>query len=126
MKITKIAESCSNESGSYCDGNYGGPTGHLDSQVFPCKKDPSVETRKKRKKKKAFNLREYKLAETITGPDMNALTPTKLEEAGEWLKKKYPNIDWTIEKIMEWVNKNFKGELKPMTPPQDLARRPLD
>ena len=126
MKITKIAESCSNESGSYCDGNYGGPTGHLDSQVFPCKKDPSVETRKKRRKKKAFNLKNYRLAEIITGPDMESLTPTKLEEIGEKLKLKYPNVVWTLDKIKGWVNKNFGGELKPMTPPQDLARRPLD
>ena len=132
MKITKIAESCScgEGGGSYCDGNFGGPTGHLDSQVFPCKKDPSVETRKKRKKKKsAFNLKEYKTAELnemITGPDMSSLTPTNAEEARRWLQEKYPNVAWTVEKVNEWMNENLSNKLKPLTGPKDLARRPLE
>ena len=119
MKIFKMAD--------YCSGDFGEPTEKLDSQVFPCKKDPSVESRKKRKKKKnAFNLRDYKLAEVITGPDMNALTPSKLEEAGEWLRKKYPYVVWTVEKVQEWLNKHFSEKPKPISNAKDLARRPLD
>jgi len=221
MKIIKVAD--------YCDGDFGEAKGHLDSQVFPCKKDPSVEARKRRKKKKAsieleavhsfpivrnegalgvwekwknksmsdadfvrlmkhivsqqgsagiskdpsvrrgiiMALQEvhitknyaqaaekisaflsmgehvdesyfvnahanwYKrvqasvsgIGERLTGPDMSNLTPAKMEEAKMWLQQKYPNISWTLEKVVDFMREHFGGKPKPLTGPQDLAHR---
>ena len=52
---------------------------------------------------------------------MESITPTKLEDAMEYLTKKYPTINWTLEGVKEWM-----GKKQPIKPPQDLARRPLD
>jgi len=54
---------------------------------------------------KKFNLQEYKLAQTIEGPDMSKFNISKLEMMKEKLEKQYPNIAWTLEEVKKWINK---------------------
>lgn len=81
-----------------------------------------------------FNLQEYKLAErsryvdpdtgtTMEGPDMQSLNITNLEMMKEKLERKYPQIVWTVEKVKDWINKNFTNKLKPITGPKDLEHK---
>lgn len=135
MKINKIAD--------YCTGDFGEPTGHLDSQVFPCKKDPSVESRKKRKKKRnkrAFNLMEYKMAtleptpeqlelfKEDTGIDLGMIRTEedrqKLMSSLEtpWIEK-YPWLKNFLSKIKSVYREHFTGEVPPFTGPKDVAHR---
>ena len=58
--------------------------------------------------------------EGITGPDMEALTPTKLEMMKEKLEQKFPNTVWTIKEVYEWIRSNFTTQLKPFEGPKDL------
>jgi hypothetical protein len=119
-------------------GGFKAPKGHLDTQMFPeCEGyetdrnvvKKTVERREK-KKKKSFNLREYRLAErhrfrdpsteqVIYGPEMDNLNTTRLEIAKNWLEKKYPKVIWTIDKVKDWINEHFIGKSK-ISGPKDL------
>ena len=120
MPNIKKAESCScgNKGGSYCDGNYGEPKGHLDTQIFPCKKDPS----KKKKKKKAgvFNLMQYRQAsnsfqEIQSNPEL-LKNPPALQEALK-LVKSNPELS-AIEIIQIVRNKKLLPTTQQQFPSQ--------
>lgn len=95
MNIMKISDYCSG-------GDFGQPTGHLDSQIFPCKKDPSVESIKKRKTKKtkkagAFNLGDYlEAAKEIEEPTIQSNPKLVSDQSAltqYWeLREKYPEL----------------------------------
>lgn len=126
MKIYKI-------NGNDC-GGFQKPKGHLDTQLFPeCNNTETdrnvVKKTIKRRKKHAcniFNLKKYSQRSrftdlsTIEGPDMKELTPTKLQMIKYKLEEKYPKINWTIEKVMEWVNNNLLHKITPLDRPKDL------
>lgn len=61
----------------------------------------------------------------IEGPDMDKLNPTKVEMIKDKLQRRYPKVNWTLEKVMKWINKNFIGKPQP-SGPKDLLHRPLD
>ena len=68
----------------------------------------------------------YKKAQnqTITGPDMSTLTPSKMEEIKRWLEEKHPKVNWTLEAVAKWVNDNFTGKKSPFEGPKDLLHNP--
>ncbi len=123
MKIFKIAD--------YCSGDFGEPTGHLDSQIFPCKKDPSIESRKRRKKTKkagVFNLGSYLKAsflgdidDTERNPELMAkLDPSKLELFKE-LRREHP--DWSMLKTIQVIREGLIPPSKPGFPSQTRILR---
>jgi len=129
MKFKK-AESCScgsdspstSEGGSYCDGNYGEPKGHLDTQIFPCKQDPSTPRKRKKKSKKAgaFNLMDYRTASQNIqrNPElMNKLDPSDLDLFTE-LKAKHPEL--SLQEILDIIKKK---KLLPKDKPEFPSQR---
>ena len=69
----------------------------------------------------------YKKAqhEIIKGPDIDVFDPTVLEEFKLKLETKYPRVNWTLEKVQNWINDTFIGKMKPWDKPKDLLQRPL-
>jgi len=63
------------------------------------------------------------LGSIIKGPDMSVFDETKLEKAKNWLERKYPTVNWTIDMVYEWINKNFIGKQKRLEKPKDLLHR---
>ena len=55
----------------------------------------------------------------IEGIDMSVFDETTLQKIKRWLEEKHPNINWTVEKVYDWINKNFIGKPKPFTGPKD-------
>ena len=68
----------------------------------------------------------YKKAqdEIIRGPDMDVFDPTALEEFKLKLEKKYPRVNWTIDAVRDWINRNFIGKPKSFDRPKDLLQNP--
>lgn len=78
---------------------------------------------------KRFNLKQYKEAQksrmvddqsVIEGPNLKSITPTQLQMIKYNLEKKYPKLNWTIEKVVQWIKDNFVNEARPFDKPQDL------
>jgi len=127
MKITrKNSNDC---------GGFKPPKGHLDTQMFPECEDTEtdrniVKKNQEKKKKKAFNLMEYRTAEinrykddtgaVIEGPDMQSLNFSQIELLKEKLEKRYPRMTWTGKAIVEWFNKNIRGKYGDFTGPKDI------
>jgi len=71
------------------------------------------------KKAQRSRMVEPDTGQIIEGPDMSAITPTRMEEIKYQLETKYPTTNWTLEKVMEWINDNFIGKPKPFTGPKN-------
>jgi len=60
---------------------------------------------------------------TIEGPEMDKLIPTELETIKMQLEEEFPRVNWTIEKVKEWINKTFIGKPKPFTGPKNKVHK---
>lgn len=79
--------------------------------------------------KKNFNLNQYRMAQRakyvdegsiIEGPDMSSISPSQLQMLKYTLEKKYPKINWTLNKIMEWARDNMTNTPAPFDKPKDI------
>jgi len=57
--------------------------------------------------------------QTMEGIDMSLFDETTLQKIKRHLEEKHPRINWTMEKVYEWVNKNFIGKPKPFKGPKN-------
>jgi hypothetical protein len=64
----------------------------------------------------------------IFGPDMSDFGRTKIQKIKEWLQKKHPNVNWTVDAIIDFLGKHFIDIPKPLSEqgPKDKLHRPLD
>ena len=77
-----------------------------------------------------FNLQKYKTGarsrmrddagNIIEGPDMNKITPSYIKMIKMYLEEKHPDIAWTLEEVVKWINDNFIGDPAPFDKPKDL------
>lgn len=129
MKITKVT-------GNDC-GGFKPPKGHLDTQMFPecegTETDRNIvkktQDKRKKKDKKAFNLKEYKTAsfgdrdDMGRNPDlMSELDPSKLE-LFQQLRKEHPG--WSIMKIIRVIKKGLIPDAEPEFPSQKRILRDI-
>lgn len=56
----------------------------------------------------------------IEGPDMSKFQKTPLEKLKRWLEEKHPNVNWTVEAVVDFYNKNFNEN--PPRKQRDLNR----
>ena len=68
-----------------------------------------------KKAQKRSRWTEPDTGQVIENIDMSVFDKTMFERAKEWLEKKYPTINWTVDKVYEWVNENFIGKPKPIS-----------
>ena len=71
------------------------------------------------KKAERSKFEEPDTGQIIEGIDMSVFDETMLQKVKRRLEEKYPNVNWTLEKIYEWINKNFIGNPKPFTGPKN-------
>ena len=69
--------------------------------------------------KKAQIRHELPEGSVVEGPDMASLTPSKVQEIKRWLEEAHPEVNWTLEAVIEWVSDNFGGEPKAPAKPKD-------
>lgn len=91
---------------------------HLDDQTEAFK---NCKRKKSKKKKKSFNLKEYKIAENMRQKSLpeggiietispTDLSPDKIEKIKAWLEQKFPNQYWDLKSVYDYIKFKLSGE----------------
>ena len=75
---------------------------------------------------KTSQTQEEDLGQSIQGPDLESLVPSRNEIIIENLKKRFPEPYKALAKLLGLIKEEFTLETKPYEPPKDVSQRPLD